>query len=310
MVINNKKLFQKFFILMSSLIYGLLVYSVVEYWSFDYPALVETITVYRINGDVSFLYSLGNNTVILSIWDLFFYNLSPDKTISLLYGFAASIRFLVFFSLFRFQLSLPAFLATMVFMDLNVCRYSLVVSFLILTLRTLGPIKSSILFFSLHILSPAIIFMISAWNKYWQIIILICIFALTLILPSLFTRHFDLSGAESFPRITYIFIFFSLILLVAFHKDIAKYRFNYLVLILGISIFIFSKVPFANAYYLRFALLAFDSLIILIAFYYSGLRDLSSLKVTSIKYGIYFGVCILSFMYTSLLIGGNIWRFF
>ena len=149
MVINNQKIFQKFFILISSLIYGLLVYSVVEYWSFDYPALVGTITAYRINGDISFLYSLGNNTVILSIWDLMFFNFSPEKAVSLLYGFAASIRFSVFFTLFRFQLSLPAFLATMVFMDLNVCRYSLVVSFLLLTLKTLGPIKSSILFFSL-----------------------------------------------------------------------------------------------------------------------------------------------------------------
>ena len=198
----------------------------------------------------------------------------------------------------------------MVFMDINTCRYSIVVSLLLIMLRRLGPIKSSLIFFSFHILSPALIFMISTWNKFWRSLIIIFIFALTLILPTLFTRHFDTTTSDDFPRITYIFILFSLVLLISFIKELKKYRFNYFILAAGVMIFTLSNVPFGNAYYLRFALVAFDSLLILIAYHYSNLSDLSSLKLGSIQYGSYFCICMLSFLYTSVLIGGNIWRFF
>lgn len=292
-----------------AIFYGALVWYLVPLWSFDFDALTDSAAYYRINGPGSFFALLGNNTVLLYAWDFFFASFSPSESVALLYGFAASVRALVFFSIFRFRFCLPFFLATAVFNDLNLCRYSLALSLALLMFNRLGPIKASIITFPLHIFIPASIFMISIWSKYWKIIVIFSLVYATYILPSLFGRHFSVLD-DPFPRITYVYIVFAFMLLVGFRKEVAAFGFNYLALISGLVLFSLSGVPFANAYYFRFANLAYESALLLIAFHYSGLKNLSTIPFSSLKYGLYILGCLLGATYSFILIGGNIWRFF
>ena len=294
---------------LSAISYGILIWYLAPIWSFDYDALIASSTYYRQNGADSFMALLGNNVVLLFIWDFFFASLSPSASVALLYGFAAAVRVLVFFSLFRFRLCLPMFIATAVFNDLNLCRYSLALSLGLLTLSRLGAIRAGILTFPLHIFTPAAIFMLSTWNKSWRILIVCFLLLLTFILPVLFGRHFSVLD-DPFPRITYVYIGFTSILLFSFRSEIATHGFNFGALMLGLALFSLANIPFAGAYYFRFANLAYEACLLLIAFHYSGLRNLSSLPISSLKYGQYITGCLLGITYSFILIGGNIWRFF
>lgn len=289
--------------------YGLLVWYLVPLWSFDYDALTASVAFYREEESISFFMLLGNNVVLLYVWDFLFGFLTPSASVSLLYGFAASVRVLVLFSIFRFRFCLPLFIATAVFNDLNVCRYSLVLSLTLLSLHRLGPIKTSIISFPFHIFMPATIFMLSMWNNYWKLLVINFMFLMTLILPVLFTRHFSVLD-DAFPRIAYVYILFTAILLFGFRKEIAKYGFNFGALMFGLTIFSLSGAPFGNAYYFRFSNLAFECSLLLIAFHYSRLKNLSSIRPFSLKYAAYASACLLASTYSFILIGGNIWRFF
>ena len=301
----------KFFILcLSAIFYGLLIAYIVPYWSFDYDALVSSAIYYRTNGPGSFLGLLGNNVVLLYIWDYTFGFLTPTVSVAFLYGFAAAVRLLVLFSLFRFRFCLPLFLATAVFNDLNVCRYSLTLSFMLLTLDRLGPVKASVIFFPLHIFMPATIFMLSVWSRYWRVAIVAVIFLMIIILPEVFTRHFNVIDGELFPRIAYVYIMLACIVLLAFRKELSKNIFNFKALIIGLTLFNFAEVPFGNAYYFRFSNLAFESSLLLVAWHHARLEHVSTTKPFSLKFGIYIAVCFLAGVYSFILIGGNIWRFF
>jgi len=289
--------------------YGLLIWYLVPLWSFDYDALTASADYYRVNGPGSFLALLGNNTVLVYVWDFMFRSLTPSASVALLYGFAAAVRALVLFSLFRFRFCLPLFVATAVFNDLNLCRYSLALSLALLTLNRVGPIKASIVLFPLHILIPAAIFILSVWNNYWKVITVFFMVLITLTLPILFGRHFSVLD-DPFPRITYVYIVFTLILLIGFRKEIAEYGFNYGALIFGLAFFSLSGTPFANAYYFRFVNLAFECTLLLIAAHYSGFRNLSSIPTSSLKYAAFVSACLLGATYSFILVGGNIWRFF
>lgn len=293
----------------SAISYGILVWYLVPFWSFDYQALIDSAAYYRLNGPGSFIALLGNNTVLLYCWDFFFTSFSPSFSVALLYGFVAMVRVLVLFSLFRFRFCLPLFLATAVFNDLNLCRYSLALSLALLMLNRLGPIKASAITFPLHIFIPASLFMLSIWNRYWKLLVIISMVLMTYILPILFGRHFSVLD-DPFPRITYVYILFTVLLLVGFRKEISHHGFNYLALVAGLMLFSISGAPFANAYYFRFANLAYECALLLVAFHYSGLRNLSSIPLSSLKYGIYIIGCFLGAAYSSILVGGNIWRFF
>ena len=109
----------------SAISYGLLIAFLVPYWSFDYDVLVSSAESIRLNGPGSFLDLLVFNVVLLYIWDSALGFLDAADSVAYLYGFAATIRVLVLFSIFRFRLCLPLFVATAIFNDLNVCRYSL-----------------------------------------------------------------------------------------------------------------------------------------------------------------------------------------
>lgn len=294
---------------LSAISYGILIWYLAPIWSFDYEALTASSAYYRQNGADSFMALLGNNVFLLFIWDFFFASLSPSASVALLYGFAAAVRVLVYFSLFRFQLSLPMFIATAVFNDLNLCRYSLALSLGLFALSRLGPIRVGILTFPLHIFTPAAIFMLSAWDKYWRVLIVCFLVLITFILPVLFGRHFSVLE-DPFPRITYVYIGFTFVLLFGFRREISSHRFNFVALIFGLALFSIADIPFASAYYFRFSNLAYESCLLLIAFHYSGLRNLSSLRISSMKYLYYIVGCSLGATYSFILIGGNIWRFF
>lgn len=294
----------------SAVLYGLLIAFLVPYWSFDYDVLVSSAVSIRQNEQGSFLDLLVNNVVLLYIWDSALGFLEPADSVAFLYGFAATIRVLVLFSLFRFRLCLPLFVATAVFNDLNVCRYSLGLSLTLLTLSRLGPIRASVMLFPIHIFMPATIFMLSIWTRYWRVAILILSVLMAFVLPDLFARTFAVLENDPFPRIAFVYCFFAFILFAFFRREIAAYSFNFAALLFGLAAFSLLSIPFSNAYYFRFSNLAFESILLLIAFYYSGLRNLSSIKISSLRFGAYVGVCFLASLYSIILIGGNLWRFF
>ena len=133
---------------------------------------------------------------------------------------------------------------------------------------------------------------------------------LTITIPIFFTRHFNVIGGEPFPRIAYVYTMLACIVLFAFRKELSKYIFNFNALIIGLTIFNLVGVPFGNAYYFRFANLAFESSLLLVAWYHTSPQYLSTSKPFSLKFGIYICVCFLASTYSFILIGGNIWRFF
>jgi hypothetical protein len=295
----------KFLIFIISCAYGVWISYIARYWSFDYNALAKSVIHYRENGYEGFLEILLNNTVLIIIWDGLFYFTTPNTSLDLLYGFAAFFRLYVFFTKFKSRLTIPVFVATSVVMDINTCRYSLVVSLIILLLPYVNKYLLMLLSFPLHTLAPAWAFLLSPATG--KVLLSGGMVVFLLIAPDYFTRHFaDLEDA--FPRIALVYSALVILLLIAFYKIIKPYLFNYLLIIFGIGL-VYAQGGVINlAYYYRLADLAFQTILVHILIARASCRD--ALNFSYLQISVLLAVLSISISYSYILIGGNIWRFF
>lgn len=285
--------------------YGLWISYIARNWSFDYNALIDSIVYYRDNGYEGFLEMLFNNTILLVLWDGLFVFTSPYLSLDLLYGFAAFCRAYVFFTKFKSRVTIPVFLATSVVMDLNTCRYSLVVTLIILLLPYVNKYLLMAFTFPLHALAPAWAFLLSPASG--KILLSTGMLLFLMIAPNYFTRHFaDLE--DTFPRIALVYAAFVLLLLLVFYKTLKPYLFNYLLICVGV-VFVYIQGNVLNyAYFYRLADLAFQTILvhILISRISVGERlSFSFLQAVTLTI-----ILSVSTVYSYALIGGNIWRFF
>lgn len=295
----------KFLIFVFSCAYGLWISYIARYWSFDYNALIDSIVYYRDNGYEGVLEILLNNTILLVLWDGVFGFTTPDFSLDLLYGFAAFCRSYVFFTKFKTRLTMPVFLATSVVMDINTCRYSLVVTLIILLLPYVNKYLLMALTFPLHTLAPAWAFLLSPASG--KILLSTGMLIFLAIAPDYFTRHFADLG-DTFPRIALVYASFVLLILLVFYKTIKRYFFNYLLICVGV-LFVYTQGNVINyAYFYRLADLAFQTLLVHLL-----------ISRTSVGERLYFSflqavmltiILGISTIYSYALIGGNIWRFF
>jgi hypothetical protein len=289
-----------YFVLPLAILYGLLIALLVPEYSFDYNALVGSASFYREEGTGSIIGLIRNNLIIVNIWDYYLEGISADVSIQMLYGFAAFVRFFVIFTLFDKRLTVPVFLSTIVMMDLNMCRFSLALSILLLIRNKLNIYVKAIALFPLHIFSIAAIFLFEKLR--YKVVIGIIALLVTSIIPLYFTRHFHQNGAE-FPGIALLYFVFSVILFGTFYKYLKMYSFNYAIFFLAPILLYIIDTPFNPQYHHRFSDLAFQTILIHIIGY-SG---------TNFKYSLFqilmlYFICSLAALYTFMIIGGNIWR--
>jgi hypothetical protein len=189
-------------------------------------------------------------------------------------------------------------------MDLNQCRYSLIVTLIIILLPYVKSRALIFVSFPFHTLAPAWAFLLAPASG--KISLSIGMLLFLLIAPNYFTRHFaDLD--EMFPRIAIVYFAFVFILIINFYKIIRPYIFNYVLICIGV-IFVYIQGNVINfAYFFRLADLAFQTLLIhiLIARTSNGNKFIFSFSQVIIL-----GVILtISIIYSYVLIGGNIWRF-
>ena len=283
-----------------AMFYGLLIALLVPEYSFDYNALVGSASSYREEGTWSFISQIGNNLIILNIWDYFLKDVSTATSVQMLYGFAAFVRFFVIFSLFDRRLAIPVFLSTIVMMDLNMCRFSLTFSILILIRNKLSVYTKTLLLFPFHIFSIASIFLFERLR--YKVIIGIIVILAALVMPTYFTRPFHQNGA-GFPGIALLYFAFSAFLFGVFYKELKTYSFNYIIFFITPMLFYIMNTPFNPQYYHRFSDLAFYTILIHVIGY-SGAR----LRYCPFQILVLYSICALATLYTFIIIGGNIWR--
>lgn len=292
-------------IFIASCIYGIWISYIVEYWSFDYEALINTIVHYRTSDNDKFVELLLNNTVLLVIWDNIFNFASPNKSLDMLYGFAAFLRFYTFFTRFSSPFVIPVFLALSVQLDLNQCRYSLAISLILLLLPYCNKYLLGLSVFPLHLLSPAWLFLISRVK--YKLFLLLVMIIFTSVAPLFFTRHFFDSG-DNLSRITFIYGFFVLVLIFTFIHILRPYLFNCGLIIFGVILIYIQGAVINQAYFYRLIDMLFQTILIHILL---AKENYNNSAVIRFNQGIILTVILVtSIAYSYVLIGGNIWRFF
>lgn len=295
-----------------SIIYGCFIYLVVPIWSFDYDAIVKTVEYFR-SANLSFRVILGFNGFTLNSFAGLgsILNLDNETTSRIFYSVAAVVRFNIFFLLFGRKAIFP-FSAMFVAIDLNTSRYSLGYSFFTLlfylSMRQEKAARSirfvieiTISFFLHHLAALVYLLQIVIRSKFLYLALGAISLIAVVFFKDVFSRLFGATG-DPFPGISLVYLLLCLIIIFG---NLPRIEISPLILVSSIIAGLVSlKVlgfGISSNYYTRFSFALFDFLIVLHLVRYKKF-DLKNLLVNT--------CCALSFLYQSVLIGGNIWRFF
>ena len=316
----SKKYLEKVIVLfLLSTLYGMFVYYFVSSWSFDYDAVVSTVSYFQ-NENYNYANILAFNSFTTFFFTKLLVGHNAEFIVSLFYGICAALRFFVYGLLLRWMWFIPVFTSMIVMLDFNTSRYSLAVTVFIFFFgvwrrnhfKNIGVIKVGVLtvmFIHLHHFAVAFAALFSKTSYLFRTLIIGLVPITVAAMSDTFSRFLNLKDPEGFPRIAIIYLMFTLFLIVNTKIKKSEFKVLYSIIVL-LGAFQLMGVQFSNVYYARFFFLAFDVTLIMIALNTRAVRVTACGILVNERYLRVLGICIVSALYQFILINGNIWRFF
>ena len=302
----------------SALLYGCFIFAFVDNWSFDYKAVVSTVEYFQ-STNLTYFEILAFNSFSTYILTKQLTGYDPELITSIFYGFCAFLRFFAYSTLLPLVWFVPVFASMAIMLDFNTSRYSLAITIFILIFGIyrrqkfidLGILKTgliSIVFFHLHHFSVVFLGLFSSTGFLFRTLVISFVPVFMLITGSVFSRFLSSNG-EPFPRIALLYFVFTIILICSRKMRLLELKIIYSVSFLVI-IFYVSGLQFNSNYFTRFSFVMFDVTLLTIALNTWAIRNNGMNLIFNIRYLKLLLVCFISAVYQSILIGGNIWRFF
>lgn len=310
----NLLLFQ----LVTSLLYGTLVFSFVNAWSFDYEAVVDTVNYFQ-RSEPSYIELLAFNSFFTYGLAQTLPNSDAEFIASFFFGISAALRFFVYSRLLCVFWFIPIFFSMAVMLDFNMSRYSLAVTFFVLIygvwarshFRNISMLKTILLmpfFFHLHHFSMAFIGLFSRTSLRFRIILISMIPFGVLTFSTVFSRFLS-ANADPFPRISLVYLVLSLLIVIGFKVSKTEFK-PFATVVFLLMAFHLSGVQFNSAYYTRFSFLIFEVTLLTVALRTDAFTRQKQIIKYNNRYLKVLAVCSLSATYQVILVNGNIWRFF
>lgn len=302
----------------SALLYGCFVFAFVDNWSFDYNAVVNTVEYFQ-STDLTYFEILAFNSFSTYILAKQLSGYDPEFITSIFYGFCALLRFFAYSTLLPLVWFVPIFASMAIMLDFNTSRYSLAITIIILIFgiyrrqrfMDLGVFKTgliSIAFFHLHHFSVVFLGLFSRTGFLFRTLAIFLVPVFISFSGSVFSRFLSSNG-EPFPRIALVYFGFAIILTFSSKIRLMELKVVYSVSLLVIIFYVFG-LQFNSNYFTRFSFVMFDVILLIIALNTWAIRNNGINLTFNIRYVKVFLVCFASTVYQSILIGGNIWRFF